>query len=79
MNEIVTKQQADQRKALAFMDSMRGNLIMSQALHHSIAALKAIPAELREDSNIADMEYIRDNVYSAFSSDLFNGLLGETK
>ena len=51
-------------KALEFMSSMRGQLVMKQALDVAIQNMEAVPKERREVSNISDIRYIRDNVFA---------------
>ena len=52
--------------AIEFAASARGEYIISQALVIAIEQLKAVPDKQREDSNIADMEYLLDKVYPLF-------------
>jgi len=63
----------EQRKVIEFASSMRGNLIITQALHHAIADLKAVSEHRREDSNIADMEYLRNELYNSFPAHMYAG------
>ncbi len=54
-------------KAFAFSTSMRGQYIISQALCLAIDMMSAVePEQLKEQSNISDMEYLRDNIYPMF-------------
>jgi hypothetical protein len=60
------------REAIEFLQSMRGRLIMAQALHYGIHALKAVePEVMQEKSNISDMEYLRDTLFD-FPAELFD-------
>ena len=52
--------------AYKFSMSPRGEYIISQALVTAIKQLKAVPDMQREDSNIADMEYLLEKVYPLF-------------
>ena len=52
--------------AYKFSMSPRGEYIISQALVVAIEQLKTVPDKQREDSNIADMEYLLDKVYPLF-------------
>ena len=52
--------------AYKFSMSPRGEYLISQALVIAIEQLKAVPDRQREDSNIADMEYLLDAVYPLF-------------
>lgn len=48
-------------EALEFAGSVRGNLILSQALYYGIKALEAVEPEfMQEKSNIADMRYLQN-------------------
>ena len=59
-------------KAVNFANSMRGQLIMAQALDKAIEVMKAVqPEYLQEKSNIADMELIRENLFSSFPPAIF--------
>ena len=44
--------------ATSLLKSMRGNLIISQALVVAISAMKKVPKNRREVSNIQDMEML---------------------
>ena len=63
----------DQRKeALEFYVSARGQYIMAQALYYAICTLKRVEPEImQEKSNIADMEYIREHLFSTFPDMIF--------
>ena len=50
-----------------FIDSKRGRYIMAQALNIAIRYLKAKPYQLREMSNIEDMEFIRNTLFHEYS------------
>ena len=51
-----TTQVVDKQLAIEFIQSMRGQYIMAQALHKAIEVMKAAPERERQDSNISDME-----------------------
>jgi len=53
----------EEEKALHFLMSRRGNLIMGQALVIAIEKLRFIEEPYREVSNINDMEYLLDNLF----------------
>ena len=55
-----------QIEAQAFLNSFRGRYIVSQALHYGIKALEEIPKPYREVSNLNDMTYLQDNLFSGF-------------
>jgi hypothetical protein len=40
---------------------------MGQALHVAIREMKAVPEPHTEHSNIADMEFLKDNLFPMFS------------
>ena len=64
---MTEKNNTEADKAFAFSTSMRGQYIISQALCLTIDMLSAVePEHLKEQSNIADMEYLRDNLYPMF-------------
>lgn len=48
----------------ALLNSLRGNYLLSQALFHALKALKAVPEPLREQSNIEDMEMLREEMFA---------------
>jgi hypothetical protein len=57
----------DERKeALNFMCSLRGQYILAQALYVAAETLKKVDEPFTELSNIADMEYLMDNVFPMF-------------
>ena len=59
-------------KAIKFLVSDRGKYIMAQALYYGIKELEAVePAYMRENSNIEDMKFIRDEMFD-FPSELFD-------
>ena len=51
-------------KAVEFLGSMRGRLIMAQALHYAIEALDSVEGVHKEVSNIDDMKYLRDELFN---------------
>lgn len=53
-------------RAIALVQSPRGQYIMSQALTVAIAALADVEIPRREVSNIEDMEFIRDHVFPLY-------------
>jgi len=54
------------KKAIKFLNSLRGRYIVSQALTIASREMKKVKQPHREDSNIADMEYLRDNLFPIF-------------
>ena len=60
-------QLSEEAKAVELAMSIRGQYIMSQALHYGIEALKAVePEAMRERSNIADMEFLQEHLFGLF-------------
>ena len=59
-------------QALKFKDSPRGRLIMAQALFCGIKYLEQTEGVMREVSNIADMQYLLDNLYGHLSPVTWN-------
>ena len=54
-------------EAIVFLASMRGQYIVSQALHYGIEALSSVePETMQEKSNISDMEFLRDTVFNLY-------------
>jgi len=53
-------------EAQTFLNSFRGRYIISQALHYGIEALEKIPKPYKEVSNLNDMHYLQDNLFSGF-------------
>ena len=61
-----TEEGARAEKAYEFACSVRGQYILSQALHYAIEALQAVPEERQEKSNISDMMELRECVFGLF-------------
>ena len=57
----------EEKRAVAFVNSMRGKYIIGQALHIAIGELEKVEPPHREQSNIDDMIYLRDNLFPTFS------------
>ena len=52
---------------IGFVNSARGNFIISQALYYAIKELdKITDVRYREESNIHDMKYLLDNAFDIF-------------
>jgi hypothetical protein len=49
--------------AVVFLSSMRGRLMMARALHYGIEELNKVEGIHREVSDIADMQYLKDNLF----------------
>lgn len=56
----------DKEIARQLLNSMRGRYILSQALFYAIRELKKIKGVHRENSNIADMELLRENFFNIY-------------
>jgi hypothetical protein len=53
------------KEGLEFLASLRGQLIMAQALYVAIDTLEKVePSYMREDSNIADMKFLQETVFT---------------
>ena len=50
--------------AVRFLSSMRGRLIMARALHYGIKELSKVEGVHREVSDIADMQYLKDELFN---------------
>lgn len=53
-------------KALALLQSARGQYIISQALCLAIKAINCRPVELQEPSNVADMEFLIEHLFPIY-------------
>jgi hypothetical protein len=53
-------------QARDFASSIRGQLILSQALCLAIDTMNEVPEPRRESSNISDMEYLRDELFPIY-------------
>ena len=57
----------EEKEAYNFLTSPRGTFIISQALCVAIETLNKVePSEIREQSNISDMEFLRDSVFDIY-------------
>jgi hypothetical protein len=54
----------DHDHAVKFLGSMRGRLIMSQALYYAIKQLDSVEGVQKEVSNIDDMKFLRDELFN---------------
>ena len=62
----------EEARAMKFYISPRGQYIMAQALYYAIRTMKSVEPEImQEKSNIADMEYIREHLFSTFPDMIF--------
>ena len=62
------KKNKDNKSALEFAQSLRGQLIISQALCYAIDLIDAMPKHKREHSNQMDMKYIRDMLFPMYKA-----------
>ena len=61
------------QEVIEFASSLRGQYIISQALHVAIETMdKETDIRFRESSNIEDMKYIKENLYNLFSTYEYN-------
>ena len=61
---VPNRREREKEEAMAFANSARGKYIMAQALYHGIRTMESLmPEYLREDSNLADMRYLRKYVF----------------
>ena len=56
------------QEAWRFLNSMRGQYIVSQALYHAIKVMEQVPEPYTEVSNIKDMKYLMDNLFPIFKA-----------
>lgn len=56
------------KEALKFAASARGSYIIGQALYIAAKELEKVPDTYKEVSNIADMHYLMDNVYTIYKA-----------
>jgi len=47
-----------------FASSMRGRFIISKALHYAIGDLEKVEGAFQEVSDIADMKYLREQIFN---------------
>jgi len=53
---------SERDRAVQFLLSLRGQLLLGQALTHGIEQMSKVEMPYRESSNIADMKYLLENV-----------------
>jgi hypothetical protein len=61
----------EEEKAVEFLSSMRGKLIINRALYIAMQAMEAVEDAHKEISDIADMEYLRNTL---FGGDMFTAI-----
>jgi len=66
MNEGYVKMK--NKKAIEFASSVRGQYIISQALCVAIDKMSEVPDQMRENSNIDDMEFLRDELFPIYKA-----------
>ena len=59
-------QELEKKEAIKFAQSMRGQLIISQALMVAITKLRMVDKPLQQTSNIKDMEYLLNELYPMY-------------
>ena len=60
----------NKKEAKEFLNTVRGQYIVSQALFVAAEAMRDESPERIEHSNISDMDYLRENLFSAYSEEL---------
>ena len=71
---MTTDTKTSKDEAIEFFLSTRGQYIMAQALYYAVKALESVePAIMRENSNIEDMKFLQENLYT-FPSILFDSV-----
>tara|TARA_Y100000310_G_scaffold290346_1_gene317465 strand:+ start:1509 stop:1724 length:216 start_codon:yes stop_codon:yes gene_type:complete len=50
--------------AVRFLSSTRGRLMMARALHYGIKELSKVEGVHRENGDIADMQYLKDELFN---------------
>ena len=62
-NDQIKEESGEDTKTLNFMLSPRGQIVMAKAIHYGLEIMNKVEKPLREISDIADIEKIRDNVF----------------
>jgi hypothetical protein len=57
---------SDREAAVKFLNSMRGQYILSQALCLAIKEINSREPHRREPSNVADMEFLLENLFPIY-------------
>jgi len=57
-----------QKQVMDFLVSPRGQYIVSQALYKAIEHMREVEEDWQEKSNIADMQYLLDEVFPMFKT-----------
>lgn len=65
----MTTKEFETQEAVKFLASTRGRLIMARALHYGIEELSKVEGVHREVSDIADMQYLKDELFN-FSTEI---------
>ena len=69
----------DKKEAKQFLNSGRGQYIVSQALFVAAKAMRDESPERVEHSNISDMDYLRENLFNAYNEELDQLIKGASK
>lgn len=64
--ELAVKSAVKKELSKKFLDSMRGQYIVSQALYIAAREMKKVPVPYREVSNILDMEFLNENLFPLY-------------
>ena len=62
-NDQIKEEFGEDTKTLNFMLSPRGQIVMAKAIHYGLEIMNKVEEPLREISDIADIEKIRDDVF----------------
>ena len=62
-NDQIKEEFGEDTKTLNFMLSPRGQIVMAKAIHYGLEIMNKVEKPLREISDIADIEKIRDDVF----------------
>ena len=55
------------KQAILFAQSMRGQYIISQAPYYAIKELEKVKQPHKEESNIADMKFLMNDLFNIFA------------
>jgi hypothetical protein len=58
-------------------ESERGTYVIEKAIYYGLKTMKAVSELRREDSDIADIEFIRTNLFSKWADELLDWELAE--
>ena len=64
-------------EAKVYFAGQRGRYVIEKAIYYGIIHMKAMPFHRREDSDIADIEYLRKDLFNVWADELLDGELAE--